>query len=580
MRWKISDEPTNAAAIAAENNISKITAVVLANRGMTTPAQIRQYLDTSSKNLLDVRDIADFYKGMDILKTSIENNKKIYVYGDYDADGVMSTTILCKGLQTLGADVHYYVPHRVYDGYGLNIAAVEKIHKNGCELLITCDNGIASLNEVKRAKQLGMSVIILDHHEPVCENGVQILPEADAVIDCKRKDSAFAFREMCAAGLCYRFIKSFFIYTQKPFGLDRELVTFAGIATVCDIVPLQSDNRIFVKLALYLINKDLRNMGLKQLTELTCSPGSSVTSYTLGFIIGPCINAIGRLESASEAVELFLTEDSEKAKDYAVKLVQKNKERKDITLKATELLEKQVDASLPIQVLYEPTVHESVAGIIAGQIKEKFNRPTLVITNAEDGCKGSGRSIEEYDLVKNLALNKRFFTKFGGHALAAGFSLPKENIDPLRKALNESCTLTEQQLIPAVRLDCGIKLEELKLETVRELMLLEPFGQGNPRPNFFSLGVTLNSLQLAGKDRQTVQYTFLTKNDRRIKGVSFKAADKICTFLAEQGKPELAAMLENGNTVKMNMTADIAYSLDINTYNGIESLQLMIIDIR
>ena len=284
---------------AAENDISRVMAAVLANRGMTDKNDIQNYLNISSKNLSDAFLINDLEKALALLSSSLDKKEKIYIYGDYDADGVMSTVILYRGLSSLGADVHFYVPHRVYDGYGLNPAAVERIKNDGCDLLITCDNGIAALDETALAKELGMKVIILDHHEPVIENNVQNLPCADAVVDCKRLDNTYPFRDMCAGGLCYRFIKEFYKYIKHPFPLDRELITFAGIATICDIVSLRSDNRIIVKNALYLLNTDIRNIGLQTLKDMLVKQGAAVSTYTIGFQIGPCINAVGRLEAGS-----------------------------------------------------------------------------------------------------------------------------------------------------------------------------------------------------------------------------------------------------------------------------------------
>ena len=580
MKWNILKKPINTDKTAADNGISPICAAVLLNRGFSDKKTIEEFLNTSSKNLPDAFLINDFEKALAILSDALDRKEKIYIYGDYDADGVMSTVILYRGLKTLGADVHFYVPHRVHDGYGLNPAAVEKIHDEGCKLLVTCDNGIASLNEIRLAKELGMRTVILDHHEPVVENDAQKLPCADAVVDCKRHDNTYPFREMCAGGLCYRFIKEFYKYINRPFRLDRELVTFAGIATVCDMVPLVSDNRILAKNAIYLLNHDIRNPGLSALVTLLEKPGTTIGDYEIGFHIGPSINAIGRLEAASEAVKLFISEDKDEISEYSKLLYNKNNERKQITRSAEERITKTVDDSMPVLVLYDPDTHESVAGLIAGHIKEKFCRPTLVITKGEEGCKGSGRSVEGYDMYKNLSAFRELFTKFGGHTMAVGFSLPYENIDKLRTALNEACPLKISDMEPSIRLEYEIPLDLVTLGLIRELSILEPFGMKNERPLFYTLGANISSIRFVGADKNIPQLTFSASSNKQIRSVFFGGAEKIKHLLEQNMKADYIKPLENGNTLRINLSADIAYTLNINTYNGVDYPQLNIIDIK
>ncbi len=577
MRWIISERPKY---IPKFDGISAITSTVLFNRGIDTKEKAEKYINTSSEYFTDPYAIPDYEKGLEIVKKAIVNKDKICIYGDYDVDGVMSTTILFKALENLNADVDFYVPHRVYDGYGLNSAAIEKIHSTGCKLLITCDNGISSLDDVALAKKLGMKVIVLDHHEPVVDGQKQILPPADAVIDCKRNDSPFPFRDMCAAGLCYRFTDSLYKYMGLKFGLKRELITLAGIATVCDIVDLREDNRIIVKNALYLLNNSITNIGLKYLVDMSVQKGRQITPYTIGFNIGPCINAIGRLEAASEAVELFTTHNNETAKNYASKLVLKNKERQQITDKAAAALEDQVDISLPVQVLYDPDIHESVAGIIASRIKEKFYRPTLVITNSENGCKGSGRSVEEYDLHKGLSKAGELFTKFGGHKMAVGFSLPYENITPLKKALNDDCEIKPETMIPSVKPECVLTLDDFDLDTAYELRLLEPFGKGNPKPSFCTLSAKLVSIHMVGKDKNIAQMTFLKESGKTVRAVYFDCLENLSEILEKNGCEQNISLLSCGTTVDVDIKTDIAYYIEVNSFNNNDSLQLNIIDMR
>lgn len=579
MKWnKIKPDPRTA-AFAKENGLYPPIAAALLNRGFTDAASVREYIAPSSKNLPDAFLMNDFEKALALLSHAVDKGKKIYIYGDYDADGVMSTVILYRALSELSADVHFYVPHRIYDGYGLNTAAVEQISQWGCEMLITCDNGIASLDEIKLAKGYGMQIIVLDHHEPIAENGVQQLPPADAVVDCKRLDSTYPFRDMCAGGLCYRFVKEFYKYINKKFTLDRELVTFAGIATICDIVNLRADNRIFVKNALFLLNTDVRNIGLKSLLSLIVKDGGTITTTTVSFNIGPCINAVGRLEAAATAVKLFITDDPQTAAEYADLLVQTNKERKDMTDSAAARLVDAADLSLAVQVLYDPDIHESVAGLIAGRIKEKFYRPTLVISNAENGCKGSGRSIEEYDMYSNMANFRGLFTKFGGHSMACGFSIMRENIDKLRALLNESCTLDPNLLEPSLKIEYELGLDEIELDLAYQAAKLEPFGKGNEAPIFCTHSAVLSSIRFIGAKKNTVKLTFLTESERQIGGIYFGGADNIKDLLTKNQKADYIAPLENGNTLKTNLYVDIAYSIEINPYKGIDYLQLNIADI-
>ncbi len=579
MKWDILKQSPETAAFAKENNFFAPVAAVLLNRGLADKDALFKYLNTSSKDLPDAFLMNDFEKALALLSSAVDKKQKICIYGDYDADGVMSTVILYRALSELGADVGFYMPHRVHDGYGLNPAAVEHIAGDGCDMLITCDNGIAALEEISLAKKLGLDVIVLDHHEPIVENDIQKLPPADAVVDNKRLDSIYPFRDMCAGGLCYRFVKEFYKYINKKFTLDRELITFAGIATICDIVSLRGDNRILVKNALYLLNNDVRSLGLKSLLSLIVKEGGTVDTYTVGFNIGPCINAAGRLKSAADAVKLFISDDPEEALKYAQLLVQTNKVRQEITDTAAQRFSDNIDLSLPVQVLYDPDVHESVAGLIAGRIKEKFYRPTLVITNAENGCKGSGRSIDEYDLFKNMSAFRGLFTKFGGHSTACGFSLPRENIDVLRQKLNDSCTLDPNTLEPSIKLEYDIPLDQLCIELAYQLAMLEPFGKDNESPLFCTTNAKLCSIRFVGAEKSIAQLTFLSPGGKYIHSVFFGGADSIKDLLAKHQKADYIRPLENGCTLKINLTADIAYSVEINTYNGTDYLQLKIKDI-
>ena len=580
MKWKILSPDPRTEAFAREILLLPPVAAALLSRAMEDKKAVEDYINVSSSALPDAYLMNDFKKALALLDDAVEKKQKIYIYGDYDADGVMSTVILYRALWELGADVHYYVPHRVYDGYGLNSAAVERIAGEGCNMLITCDNGIAALDEIALAKKHGMRVIILDHHEPICTDEEQVLPHADAVVDCKRTDNTYPFRDMCAGGLCYRFVKEFYKYTGRKFSLDRELVTFAGIATVCDIVSLRGDNRVFVKNALYLLNNAVYNRGLCALLNLLGKEKGTISTYTIGFNIGPCINAVGRLETAAEAVELFITTDREKAEDYAKLLVQTNKERQEITDSAAQRLIDTVDPSQAVQVLYDPDIHESVAGLIASRVKEKFYRPTLVITNAENGCKGSGRSVEEYDMFGKMSVYRELFTKFGGHTMACGFSIPYENIDVLRKALNETCGLDPKELEPTLKLVCEIPLDDLNIELAYQLEKLEPFGKDNEKPRYCTRAARIATVRLVGAKKSIAQLTFLSPSGKQIRGIFFDGADRIRELMPANSDKEVLDKFENGFSAEVDITADIAYTVEINSFNGRDYLQINIADIQ
>ena len=373
------------------------------------------------------------------------------LFRSYDVDGVTSTAIWYKVLKYCGGDVIYYIPHRQKEGYGLNLEAIEELHNNGIELLLTCDNGISAIEEVKKAKQFDMTVVVIDHHEPAFdENGNDILPEADAIVDPKQKSCLYPFKMLCAGGICYK-LALLFLKRQNIQNdvLEQECLHMATLATVCDIVDLMEENRIIVKKGLNTMAQTT-NVGLKALLAQTNLCGKQLTEYHIGFIIGPCVNAAGRLETAKTAVALFCETDEKKAQEYATNLAEQNNSRKDMTKKATEQIIKEIEQKNNLNekvfVLYQQNVHESIAGIVAGRIKEKFYRPTIIITKSENMAKGSGRSIEGYNMFEELYACKELFSKFGGHTMAAGLSLPYENINILREKLNNACKLTQQQL--------------------------------------------------------------------------------------------------------------------------------------
>ena len=586
-RWLLKRTKVNTAEMAKELGIRQATAAVLANRELYSRKDARDFLFGGEEAFGDPAAMKDMLKGVSLIAQAIQNGKKIAVYGDYDVDGVMSTSILYQTILRCGGRAVFYVPHRQKEGYGLNLKAVEDLSAEGVDVLFTCDNGIAALQEIALAKEKGMTVVVLDHHEPgftgIGEERRDILPKADAIIDPKQRDCGYPFLFMCAGGLSYKFARLLLQeFCIDDAGLEKQLVSFAAIATVCDIVDLLGENRAIVRKGLPEIRKT-ENIGLRVLMEEAGLADKVISDYHIGFIIGPCINATGRLESGRQAVELFCSKNEAEAREKAKNLVQLNEERKHLTEEAAiraDLALQEGDARKErVLVLYDPTIHESIAGIVAGRIKDKYYHPTILITGSEDGAKGSGRSIEGYHLFEALFENRDLFTRFGGHAMAAGLSLPVENIDILRKRLNEQCRLTEEEMIPVLRIEKALSFAEIDLGLAKELKALAPFGKGNPAPLFGSKGIRVDRLDIIGKEKNILRMTLSEPSSgTRLSAISFDGYDLLCQLLKELYPTEdCDKMILSGQLPGL---LDIVYSVDINTYNGRSSVQLMLKDFR
>ena len=586
-RWLLKRTKVNTAEMAKELGIRQATAAVLANRELYSRKDAKDFLFGGEEAFGDPAAMKDMLKGVSLIAQAIQNGKKIAVYGDYDVDGVMSTSILYQTILRCGGRAVFYVPHRQKEGYGLNLKAVEDLSAEGVDVLFTCDNGIAALQEIALAKEKGMTVVVLDHHEPgftgIGEERRDILPKADAIIDPKQRDCGYPFQLMCAGGLSYKFARLLLQeFCIDDAGLEKQLVSFAAIATVCDIVDLLGENRAIVRKGLPEIRKT-ENIGLRVLMEEAGLADKVISDYHIGFIIGPCINATGRLESGRQAVELFCSKNEKEAREKARNLVQLNEERKHLTEEAAiraDLALQEGDARKErVLVLYDPTIHESIAGIVAGRIKDKYYHPTILITGSEDGAKGSGRSIEGYHLFEALFENRDLFTRFGGHAMAAGLSLPVENIDILRKRLNEQCRLTEEEMIPVLRIEKALSFAEIDLGLAKELKALAPFGKGNPAPLFGSKGIRVDRLDIIGKEKNILRMTLSEPSSgTRLSAISFDGYDLLCQLLKELYPTEdCDKMILSGQLPGL---LDIVYSVDINTYNGRSSVQLMLKDFR
>lgn len=564
-------------------HIKMATACVLANRGVTTKKQAIAFLNAEQQSLYDVIEngMKDAEKAIVLLYQAIIKREKIAIYGDYDVDGVTSTCIWYKTLQKCGANVMYDIPHRQREGYGLNLEAVEELHKKGVQLLLTCDNGIAALQEVERAKQYGMTVVIIDHHDPgFDENGNDILPMADAIVDPKQKQCPYPFKMLCAAGLCYKLalllIEKCCVYDAD---LQQQCLHLAALATVCDIVDLTEENRMIVKKGLKTMPQT-GNIGLKALLTENNLLKKTITEYHVGFIIGPCINAAGRLETAKTAVALLCETDPQKAKEYALFLIQQNNSRKEITQKAAEQITEEIQQKQlneNVFVLFEKDVPESIAGIVAGRIKEKFYRPTILITKSENMAKGSGRSIEGYNMFEELSACKDLFVKFGGHTMAAGFSLPYENIDILRTKLNQNCKLTQQQLLPVLKIEKQLDFNEIDMSLAMELQKLAPFGKANAVPLFGSKNINVKKFYFIGKQKNILKM-ILQSDGICLDAVCFDHLDRFVEMIKQlYGQQNYDKILYEG-VLKEEM--DFVYSININTFRDESNIQLQIKDFR
>lgn len=569
-----------------ELNCSEIIAKILVNRGISEKNIAHKFLSPCKEELFDARLMKDIEKGAFIIKDAINRQLKVLVVGDYDVDGVISTYLLYKTLAKCGANVDYHIPDRVKEGYGINESIIKTAKENAVDVIITCDNGIAAIEQIKLAKELGIKVIITDHHDiPFIENENKvreyIIPEADAVINPKQLDCKYPFKYLCGAGVVFKFSEVLY----DLIGIDKseayELLEYAAIATVCDVVDLTDENRIIVKQGLKLIN-NTSNIGLKALFEETGLLNKEITVYSLGFVIGPSINASGRLEQAIWALKLLICEDVVEAKALAKKLHDLNKERQEITSAgvemAIELIENSELKKDKVLVIYIPDIHESVAGIIAGRIREKYNLPTFVLTAAKEGAKGSGRSIEEYNMFEGLLKCKDLLEKFGGHPMAAGLSIKKENIELFRRRLNEGCSLSDEDIIPKVIIDMQLPLSNITMDLAEEIVTLEPFGKGNTKPLFADKKIRIQRAIILGSNKNVLKLKLINKNNRLIDAIYFGDIEKFNNLILDYyGEYEFQKMYEG---IQNDINIDIVYSININEYMGNKSVQLVITSFR
>ena len=527
-RWFITMKKADFNAIAEKYHISPILARLIRNRDVTGDEAINLYLNGTIADLYDGMLMKDMDRAVEILSEKIREKKAIRVIGDYDIDGVNATYILQQGLSGLGADVDTDIPDRIKDGYGLNIDLIDRAIDDGIDTIITCDNGIAASEEIAYGKKNGLTVIVTDHHEvPYVEmNGEKeyILPRADAVVDPRQPDCAYPFKGLCGAAVAYKLIEALYNVMQRdPEDVDY-LMENVAIATVGDVMDLAGENRIFVKQGLEML-KRTRNQGLKALIECTGVDAERLNAYHIGFVLGPCINASGRLDTAKRALELLNARTRRDAVMLAEDLKALNDSRKEMTERGVEEAVQMIE-STPLKedkvlVVYLPDCHESIAGIIAGRIRERYYRPTFVLTRAEDGVKGSGRSIETYDMFAQMCRCRALFTKFGGHRLAAGLSLDERNVERFRETINSLCDLSEEDLQEKVSIDMRLPFPYITEELITELELLEPFGKGNPKPLFAGRNLRVISPRIFGKNRNVLKCRLQDEQGNQMEAVYF-----------------------------------------------------------
>lgn len=584
-RWVLLRKGADFEAIGEKYQISPRLACLIRNRDVIGEEAVDRYLNGTISDLYDGMLMKDMDKAIDILKEKILEDKKIRVIGDYDIDGVNATYILLEGLERLGADVDSDIPDRISDGYGLNRHLVERAYEAGVDTLITCDNGITAADEIAYGKEKGMTVIVTDHHEvPFDEQDGEKryrIPPADAVMDPKQPDCLYPFKGLCGAAVAYKLMEALWESMGKDSADLDDLIENVAIATIGDVMDLEDENRIFVKEGLQMLRRT-KNPGLKALIECTGIDKNSLNSYHIGFVLGPCINASGRLDTAKRALELLRAGTQKEADILAGDLKALNDSRKDMTEEAVKQAEEQVETTTiskdKVLVVYLPDCHESLAGIVAGRIRENYYKPVFVLTDAEEGVKGSGRSIDGYHMYEELNKCKELLTKFGGHRLAAGLSLPKENVGKFREMLNKNCTLTEEEMKEKVTIDMEMPFGCVTEGLVKELELLEPFGKGNTKPVFAARGVTLLGARILGKNRNVLKLQVQDVNGCRIEAMLFHHADDFLGRLEEQyGKTEVEALLKGrGRQIRISMT----YYPDINEYMGKKTPQIVVTHYR
>ena len=584
-KWLLRNRKVDLKAMSEKYKISQLLCKLMVNRDIIDENIINSYINPVYKYLHSPKTMKDVVIAVDIIKRKIQENKKIRIIGDYDVDGIISVFILYTALKKCGANVDYEIPDRIKDGYGINENIVKVAYDEGVDTIITCDNGISAIDQIQYAKDLGLTVIVTDHHDVpfIEEDGVRtfLSSQADAIINPKQIECEYKFKSICGAGVAFKLMEALY----EEIGMDKEecykLIEFVAIATVCDVVDLIDENRIFVKNGLEMLNNS-KNIGINALKKACGLEDKEITAYHLGFVIGPCLNASGRLDSAKKGLELLLMEDEEEAKNLAQEIVDLNDARKNMTKEGVDRAINIIDSTDinndKILVVYIPDIHESLAGIVAGRVKEQYNKPTIILTKSEEGVKGSARSIEEYNMFEGLLACKELLDKFGGHPMAAGLSLQEDKVDELRIALNNKCELTDEDLTRKIMIDSSLPLEYLNLHLIEELNVLEPFGKGNSKPVFGVRDAKITKAMLLGKDKNVLKLKLLTNNNITIDAMIFNDLENFESKIIEKyGNEELDNLYNKSNN---NIPMDFTFYPSINEWNGNKSIQIVVNGIR
>lgn len=574
-KWYIYNKKNNYLSNLKNKNITKLEALILANRDIVDPKVVDSFINPTLEKLHDPFLLKDMEKAIDLIIETMENGESIRIFGDYDQDGISSTMTLLDGLLYFYDDISYDIPDRVIDGYGISDRMIDRAIQANVSLIITCDNGISAIDQVKRLKENGIKVIVTDHHQvSKKEDGEwveQILPKADCVINPKRLDNTYPFDDLCGAGVAFKLIQALYKRLDGDMEYLYGLLEYVAMGTVCDVVSLTDENRIFVREGLKRIN-NTEKLAIKALIEEN-SWNREVSAYTLGFIIGPCMNATGRLSTAKLAIDMLMEDDIEKIRTYAKKLVSLNNERKELTdiglEKTLEIIKDKKYYNDDIIIVDVENIEESICGIIAGRIKEKFNKPTIIMTQSSQKgiLKGSGRSIEAYNIYKEVFEIKDVLESFGGHPMACGLSIRSDKVKEFRQKLNDKSKLKKDDFVNIINIDAQIPIDKLSLEFAESLQRLEPFGKDNPKAKFADKNLFIKNINMIGKNNNTMKM-ILNKNGRDIEAIKFNA-QKDYKYLSDKFKANII-----GNRI------DAVFYPDINEFNGRRNLQVKLIDIR
>ena len=593
MNWFIKNKRDNLKALEEVGDLAPFDRILLANRDIRTKEEADRFLNPRLEDLHDPFLFTDMHRAVDLISDILSSDGRIRVIGDYDQDGVAATTILVRGLREfarqMGRDsleaVDYAIPDRIEDGYGININLVDEAKSEGIRLIITCDNGISAFDAIDHARSLGIATIITDHHQILMKDGEEVLPAATAILNPHSRRSGYPFPDLCGAGVAYKLIQACTLALGYRTEDTLPLLQFAALGTICDVVPLKDENRVIVRYGLDRLNEK-PNLGIRLLLDLN-HWDREITVYTVGFIIGPCINASGRLFTARLGVELFLERDRAVAENYAAELIRLNEERKEMTRLGLELAVEMAAGKTDQTILffYIPELHESICGLIAGRIKEKYHKPCLVFTDAEalgdaeEGrklLKGSGRSIEAYNMYEELNRYRDRYFSFGGHEMACGLSLYRDELDRLEEQANQDCRLTDRDMEPYLELEMPLDLHRLDYSVIKAVDRFAPFGKDNPTPNFGVTGCNVRAFRLVGKNKNVLQIV-VEKAGRRFQAVMFQGDEKLDQLRAAGLSRELDDLLSGR---EIERTIDLVYRPDLNEYKGKTSIQLMVQDFR